>query len=310
MTFRHRSNSPRRVIYAFGLGLALSVAGLAALAAGARDNLMPSNSGASSEAFFRAQGSQRESISFVRYDRYAVHQQDNRPHRHHHAGAASSFIRFAGMTQILPDSQTVCVRLCDGYFFPLPTAADDIVSQEQACNSLCPDAPTEVYYRNGENIEESVSASGKLYSALPASLRYRAASDGTCACHRNTIAYAPLKDVTLRHGDAIMTPAGFLVFRGVEGVAHGANDFAALDGAGLVSGARGTLRAMERASLTPAHPTLKDWLLSQNAGPGLGPQAATRTSTQVAMSGPAIPRAPSASGDGKIQLLTWRGSNP
>ena len=313
MTFRHGSRSPRRVIYAFGLGLALSVAGLAALAAGARGNFIQLNTGAASEPsanlHFRADRPEREAITIIRHNRHAQ-DDDYRPHRQHHARAASSVIRFAGMVQTPPDSQTVCVRLCDGYFFPLPTAASDVVSQGQACNSLCPDAPTEVYYRNGENIEESVSASGKLYSALPVSLRYRAASDGTCACHRNTIAYAPLKDVTLKHGDAIMTPAGFLVFRGVEGVAHGANDFAALDGAGLVSGARGTLRAMERASLTPAHPTLKDWLLSQNAGPGLGPQVATRTSTQVAMSGPAIPRAPSASGDGKIQLLTWRGSNP
>ena len=45
-------------------------------------------------------------------------------------------------------SEAVCVRLCDGYFFPLPVAAYDTASQATACNSLCPDAPTDVYYRN------------------------------------------------------------------------------------------------------------------------------------------------------------------
>jgi len=316
--------SPRQVLYAFGLGLSLSVAGLAALAAGARGNFIPLDLGASSDAQANAPSraerfdrTDRGEITFVRYNGYAAHNlhesddEDFGPrHRHHrrHASVSASLIRFAGTSPTVSGSQPVCVRLCDGFFFPLPTAAGDVASQGQACNSLCPDAPTEVFYRKGDDkIEDSVSVSGKPYSALPVSLRYRTASDETCSCHRNTIAYAPLKDTTLKHGDAIMTPAGFMVFRGVEGIAHGAKDFIALAGAGLGSGARGALQAMERASLTPAHPTLKDWLMSQNVGPGYGRQATAPASTPVALRGPTIGRAPTVSGSGKIQLMTWRG---
>jgi hypothetical protein len=318
--FSETSRSPRRVLYAFGLGLVLSVGGLAALAAGARGVFVPPDIGATSEtpSYFssraeRAERPEREQISIVRYDRYAAHrrhedddQDDDRPHHHHHATVRSS-IHLANVSPTFTGSQPVCVRLCDGFFFPLPTAASDVVSQGQACNSLCPDAPTEVYYRNGaEKIEDSVSVSGKLYSALPVSLRYRSTSEETCSCHRDAVAYAPLKDTTLKHGDAIMTPAGFMVFRGVEGIPHGTRDFTALDGAGMGSGQRGALQAMERASLAPAHPTLKDWLLSQNAGPGFGPQAAAKASTQVAMRLPANARTAAATG-GKIQWMTWRG---
>ena len=318
MTFRHGprvrgaakffTTSPRRVAQAFGLGLGLSVAGLAAWAAGARGNFVMPDAAPSEPPTYaaaRAERSDSERITFVHYERHegrrrhvADDDEDYRPHRHH-AKLQASGIHFATLAPVgVAGAQPVCVRLCDGYFFPLPTSASDVASQGQACNSLCPDAPTEVYYRNGsEDIGAAVSATGKLYSALPVSMRYRTTSDETCTCHHSTVAYAPLRDPTLRHGDAIMTPAGFMVFRGVEGAPHGAGDFSAVDTAGLDKGERGALKEMERASLQPAHPTLRDWLLSQNAGPAMGPQAAARAPTQVAAS---------AGGANKIRLLSWR----
>jgi hypothetical protein len=181
------------------------------------------------------------------------------------------------------------VRLCDGYFFPLSTAGG-VGAETAACNSLCPDAPTEVYYRNSaDRIEGAVSARGRLYSALPVSLRYRGTSDSTCTCHRDVVAYAPLRDATLRRGDAVMTPAGFMVFRGREAASHGPGEFVALGGAGFARPALGALRAMERASLTPTHPTLRDWLVSQA---GHAPVVAARTERN----------------DGKIRLLVWGGA--
>ncbi len=321
MTFRHGPRSrgaavltspkPRRVLSAFVLGFALSVAGLAALSAGIAGARGPFVPVAAYEAATSDSGRyQAERIEIVRYDgsgtrrRHEYGDEDLVRHRHH---AARAGVHVLGESAAQSLSQPVCVRLCDGYFFPLPTSASDYVSQGSACNSLCPDAPTEVFYRNGaDKIEDSVSASGKPYSALPVSLRYRTTTDETCSCHRNTVAYAPLKDETLRRGDAIMTPAGFMVFRGVEGAPHGANDFAALDRAGLATDARGALTALERASLTPVHPTLKDWLISQNAPAGLGPQAALRAPTQLAMRAPSSWRAPAAAGGGKIRLLTGR----
>ena len=124
------------------------------------------------------------------------------------------------------------------------------------------------------------------------SLRYRGTSDNTCTCHRDVVAYAPLRDATLKRGDAVMTPAGFMVFRGAEAASHGPGDFTALGGAGLAAGTRGALQAMERASLTPTHPTLKDWLVSQ-VGPA--PRVAARSLVRAERD------------DNRIRVMVWRG---
>ena len=188
------------------------------------------------------------------------------------------------------------MRLCDGYFFPLTAAAGDAASETAACNSLCPDAPTEVYYRNGsDRIEDSVSARGQLYSALPVALRFQKTSDATCACHRDVVAYAPLRDASLRRGDAIMTPAGIVVFRGVEGAEHRPSDFAALANVSMRWPQRSVLQAMERASVAFDHPTLREWLASQTP-----PALAQRDDQRVASR--------ATRGGDKIRLLVWRGS--
>ncbi len=194
--------------------------------------------------------------------------------------------------------EAVCVRLCDGYFFPLTAAAGDAGSQTAACNSLCPDAPTEVYYRNGsDRIEDAISAKGRPYTALPVSLRYRSASDNTCSCHRDVVAYAPLRDATLRQGDAVMTPAGFMVFKGAEGAAHTPRDFSALGQAPLSSGQRGALQAMERVSLATDHPSLQKWMTSQ----GALTQKAEGKARPPVLAGATI-------AEDKIRLLVWRGA--
>jgi hypothetical protein len=191
--------------------------------------------------------------------------------------------------------QAVCVRLCDGYFFPLsPSAA----TPGAACDSLCPDAPTQVYYRNGsDRIEDAISASGQPYSALPVSLRYRRTSDNTCACHRAAVAYAPLRDQTLRPGDAVMTPAGFVVFNGAEGGAPAPRDFSGLAQAHLPRNQRDALQAMERVSLETIHPTLQSWMVSQGA-----PAETAQAEARPPLTGRAVLAAD------KIRLLVWRGA--
>ena len=206
----------RQTLAAFLLGGAISIAGLAALASypslahGPFTAVNPTGflvpDAAPSHAGFSFAAGERGTAHGLRRERITVIAGGGeRSASRGHAGA-----------------QPVCVRLCDGLFFPLSAAAGDVASQNAACNSLCPDAPTEVYYRNGaDGIEGAVSAQGRPYTALPVSLRYRETSDNTCTCHRDVVAYAPLRDATLKHGDAVMTPAGFMVFRGHEAARTG-----------------------------------------------------------------------------------------
>ncbi len=144
----------------------------------------------------------------------------------------------------------VCVRLCDGFFFPSATSAGG----DEACVAQCPDAPTARYTEpvGSDRIEDAVSTRGALYSALPVANRYRTTSDATCRCHRSLArgySAAVLNDPTLRKGDVVVTPKGFLVFQGVKTRSITPSDFVALSQArSLPKELRAALVAMERAS--------------------------------------------------------------
>ena len=166
-------------------------------------------------------------------------------HRHKQTNAGLS----------LTASRSVCVRLCDGFFFPVAPVSGrtDLAGHEAACESNCPDAPTALYIEpsGSDKIEDAVSTSGVPYTALPVALRSRTTLDNTCACHRaasRRYNYALLRDFTLRKGDAVMTPAGFMVFQGQKRLPFVRKDFVALSQAPMASDNRATLLAMERAS--------------------------------------------------------------
>jgi hypothetical protein len=81
--------------------------------------------------------------------------------------------------------------------------------------------------------------------------RYRTTLDNTCSCHRSlTRGYsaAVLNDPTLRKGDVVVTPKGFLVFQGAKTRSITSSDFVALSQArSLPKDLRATLVDMERA---------------------------------------------------------------
>jgi hypothetical protein len=152
--------------------------------------------------------------------------------------------------------RSVCVRLCDGAFFPM--AGNSGRDQEATCGALCPDAPTAVYRERAgsDKIEDAVSGSGAPYTALPVALRYRTTLDNTCACHRERAQrYEVLRDPTLRKGDIVMTPNGFMVFAGAKQTPYAPSDFTALADAPLRSDRRSALTAMQQASTSVSNRT-------------------------------------------------------
>ena len=130
----------------------------------------------------------------------------------------------------------VCVRLCDGFFFPSATSSDG----DAACAVQCPDAPTARYTKRGGSagIDNAVSTRGAIYSALPVAHRYQTTFDSTCRCHRLPVddySALSLVDPTLRKGDLVMTSKGFLVFQGGKTRSVGSSDFVTLSQARAVS---------------------------------------------------------------------------
>jgi hypothetical protein len=141
------------------------------------------------------------------------------------------------------------VRLCDGFFFPSATSSGG----DEACAVQCPDAPTARYTEpvGSDRIEDAVSTHGALYTALPVANRYQTTLDNTCTCHRSpTRGYSEslLNDPTLRKGDVVMTPKGFVVFQGAKTRSITSSDFVALSQArSLPKDLRAALVDMERA---------------------------------------------------------------
>lgn len=156
-----------------------------------------------------------------------------------------------------PSRRPVCVRLCDGFFFPASSFSGSgrIASEQASCAGLCPDASTALYFlpAGSDEIERAASTSGERYTALPDSLRYRTARDAACVCHRALAQNPPYwQDPTLRKGDAVMTPRGFAVFRGRGHSPYARDDFATLAAASMPGDRRAALTAIERASALPS----------------------------------------------------------
>src|SRR4051794_16919858 len=82
--------------------------------------------------------------------------------------------------------RTVCVRSCDGGYFPVSfaTVPARFPDDEKTCKALCPAAEATLFtYRNpGEDMNQAVSVNGQPYSALPNAFRFRNEFNPSCSC--------------------------------------------------------------------------------------------------------------------------------
>jgi hypothetical protein len=107
--------------------------------------------------------------------------------------------------------RTVCVRTCDGYYFPVSyaTNASRFGNDEKACQRMCPAAEVMLfsYPTEGGDIANATSPSGQTYSSLPNAFKYRQAFDAACSCKRAGQSWADAlgKDDQLEAGDIVVT---------------------------------------------------------------------------------------------------------
>ena len=89
--------------------------------------------------------------------------------------------------------RTLCVRTCDGAFFPISSqaTADDFARDAESCRQRCPGSPTALYYHSLETQEadEMVSAeTGAPYRDLPTAFAYKLRDPqekSSCGCQLN-----------------------------------------------------------------------------------------------------------------------------
>jgi len=111
--------------------------------------------------------------------------------------------------------RTVCVRTCDGAYFPVSfaTVPARFPDDEKACKALCPAAEATLYaYRNpGEDMNSAVSVNGQPYSALPNAFKFRTEFNPSCSCKAagqswaDALKSADDKAAVEQQGDIIVT---------------------------------------------------------------------------------------------------------
>jgi hypothetical protein len=82
-------------------------------------------------------------------------------------------------------AKAVCVRSCDGGFFPVSYSAhiSNLDDLEQLCHALCPNADVNVFtYSVSREIETAVSIDGTSYRDLPNAFLYSKKFDPACTC--------------------------------------------------------------------------------------------------------------------------------
>jgi hypothetical protein len=118
-------------------------------------------------------------------------------------------------TEAQAGSKAVCVRTCDGSFFPVSYSASQgrLGGLEDMCRALCPNADVSLYtYSPSGQIEQAVSINGAKYMDLPNALKYRQSLDSSCSCKRkgeswaDALAGAEAKLGRESKGDVFVTP--------------------------------------------------------------------------------------------------------
>jgi hypothetical protein len=154
----------------------------------------------------------------------------------------------AGTPGLRSGTQMVCVRTCDGFFFPVSAGGGtDRAVAEFMCKASCPGANVKLFTRRaGAEIEDAVGADRSHYRRLAAALSYRKEVSPACSCRRpsGAITSGPVyDDPTLRAGDVIVVGGRALVFKGGTRP-YGERDFASLEQSSLPAEARQNLVAL------------------------------------------------------------------
>lgn len=101
----------------------------------------------------------------------------------------------------LATRRTVCVRTCDGFYWPISfSTTDDFIAQDAIrCHEMCPGTDVLLFsYRNpGEEPEDMISLSGVPYRSTPYAFLFRQEVAEDCSCQQRET----LGSITVAEGE-------------------------------------------------------------------------------------------------------------
>ena len=107
--------------------------------------------------------------------------------------------------------KTVCVRTCDGFYWPISyaTMPSRFRDDERTCQRMCPATEVALYAHPnpGGEMSQAISINGQPYSSLPSAFRYRQQFDASCTCKApgQSWAEAIKGSDTIERGDVVVT---------------------------------------------------------------------------------------------------------
>jgi hypothetical protein len=112
------------------------------------------------------------------------------------------------------ESKVLCVRQCDGGFFPIAykATADKLDGLAKLCTALCPNAEVQLFTtRPDQDIDTAVATDGTPYSALPTAFKFQKSFDPACSCkppHQTWVEALAAAEAMIDHGknDVTVTP--------------------------------------------------------------------------------------------------------
>lgn len=82
--------------------------------------------------------------------------------------------------------RTLCVRTCDGFYFPISfsTKPSAFGVDDSVCQNMCPGADARLFvHRNpGQDVKDMTGLDGVPYTALPTAFKYRSEFVKNCSC--------------------------------------------------------------------------------------------------------------------------------
>ena len=110
--------------------------------------------------------------------------------------------------------QVICVKTCDGSFFPMVNLPDGRGGADAMCKALCPGAEAAAYSMpyGDEGLARAASIKGRrAYTALPNAFKFRTNFEPNCSCKREGESWAQslvkAESMLVRHkNDIFVTP--------------------------------------------------------------------------------------------------------
>src|SRR5262249_54854212 len=81
--------------------------------------------------------------------------------------------------------RTLCVRMCDGFYFPISytTGSDGLVHDAETCATACGADARLFYHPNpGGDVDSMVDLTGRAYKSYPNAFKYRKTLVAGCQC--------------------------------------------------------------------------------------------------------------------------------